>query len=46
VLLENIEAFGIDGVDSVRDLTEAQYVFMHEARRTRRDRESPETGGL
>lgn len=39
-LLANIEEFGLEGVDSVSDLTEVQAVFMHEARseRTRRQK--------
>jgi hypothetical protein len=34
-LFRNIEQFGLDGVDSVSDLTEVQAVFLHEARAER-----------
>ena len=40
-LLENVEVFGFPDVDNVRDLTEAQAVFLAEARRTRREQQSP-----
>ncbi len=38
-LLANIEEFGLEGVDSVSDLTEVQAVFMHEARSERARRQ-------
>lgn len=41
-LLENVEQFGFPGVDSVRDLTEPQEVFLAEARRVRAERQSPD----
>lgn len=41
-LLENIEQFGLPGVNSVRDLTEPQEVFLAEARRVRAERHSPD----
>jgi hypothetical protein len=34
-LLRNVEEFGLKGVDGVRDLTEVQAVFLHEARAER-----------
>jgi hypothetical protein len=41
--LENAEVFGFPDVDNVRDLTEAQAVFLAEARRTRREKQQPDT---
>lgn len=40
-LLRNIEQFGLPDVDDVTDLTEIQVVFLHEARRERADRRTP-----
>jgi hypothetical protein len=34
-LFRNIEQFGLNGVDGVRDLTEVQAVFLHAARAER-----------
>ena len=43
--MENVEVFGFPDVDNVRDLTEAQTVFLAEARRTRRENQQPDMNG-
>ena len=43
-LLEDIELTGL-GTDNVRELTEAQVVFLREARQARREKQNQQQGG-
>jgi hypothetical protein len=40
-LLENIEQFGLPDIGDITDLTEIQVIFLHEARRERAERRTP-----
>lgn len=40
-LLEDIETFGLPGVEDASDLTEPQFIFLQEARRERFERTHP-----
>ena len=43
-LLEDVELTGL-GTDNVRELTEAQVVFLREARRARREKQNQQQRG-